>query len=589
MRICATEFFNDATSKLAASELKSLVKRAKAELFFSDLKINLKIYQQDGYCVRREGNKLIFEGEKSIDVLYAVYEFAEKVLGYCFYEPGKDLLEKKERIELNQGLIIGPSKPMMTNRGLVQEFAFTEKSYDLADWMVKNRLNYLLTHMCFYETLSPSMKSFYHIRGITIESGHHSFNYWIPAKKYYKSNPEYFAIIGNNRVVPKIDDTYIHGGQLCVTNQSLREQIAANMIEYCQKNPEVSTISLAPNDGFGWCECNQCSSLYDKSQKGEWASLSEHVYKAQTLYHDLVTDIAGRIKNTLPQTQLTLMAYINYLEPASGFRLKDNIAVHFAPYWRCVNHKIYDPQCPINSHYAQALRKWQNAKAGGKINIYEYYMGVNLYVSFPLVHHEDIFDEVAFYHNNGVDGLMTQFRFTHWQVYGLNYYMMTKALWNEDKSEIKRVLRLLYGENADHVQRFYSLLKNLCGHGQRCHITYPRAILRRTDINQYEQLYKLASELTKCDYRQGLILWTEYMMRFKRLFDGYNAGTDITKGIGGFVSWAREHKDEGVFDIEMVEKLMSKWLERAENGSAWYHCNIDWEDAYIRKHDSLLG
>ena len=138
--------------------------------------------------------------------------------------------------------------------------------------MAKNKMNYLLVWMKYYDELSDELKEFARIRGIEIESGHHNFNYWIPGKIYTNAHPDFFAEINGKRINPSTkDDELLLSEQLCTTNPKLRSEIVRRMVEYCDKHPEVKTISLVPNDGFGWCECENCSKFYDKNKKGDFS------------------------------------------------------------------------------------------------------------------------------------------------------------------------------------------------------------------------------------------------------------------------------------------------------------------------------
>lgn len=589
--------FSHETLALAFTELLSLLGRSTGATVSETDGINVvfNLRKAEGYLVEVNQQQLIFNAGSEVEILYAVYTFAEEILGFCFFEPGNDRWCSKDTIELNDGEIISRRLPLLKNRGFIQEFPFDDQSFQIADWMAKNRLNYLLVWMTHYDQATEEIKKQYRIRGITIESGHHSFNYWIPPEKYHEKHPEYFAINNGKRVFPSTDiSEFLRGGQLCTANGDLRSEIVRNMVEYCRIHPELRTITLIPNDGFGWCECDECSVFYDKSHKGELYSMSEHVCQAQNIYHDLVADIATRISKELPDIKLTFAAYVNYIEPARGFTLKDNLAVHFAPYWRCLNHKINDTHCPINSRYMKTLEKWRAAKEGGDINIYEYYMGINLYVSLPVIHHEDIFDEIRFYSEKGIDGVLTQFHVSHWTAYGLNYYMMAKAMYGDTKDTIPKTMRAIFGNDADNAQAFYVAMKKLIQNAGPCHIPYPRSLLRRTKLEDYETIHALADKLasnapTDDRFRKSLYIWAEYLIRFKRIYDDYSNEKNVAEDINEFLNWIKKHSQDNVFVINRVERLLAKWLERIEIGQPWYHYNFDWEDEHIKKHDTLLN
>lgn len=556
--------------------------------------VDFVVSNMTGYSVKISGSKILFEAGSEIEILYAVYSFAEKILGFSFFMPGEDRLIQSGALDIAEGEVIRVGEPLMKNRGFIQEFPFSEDSFKIADWMVKNRLNYLLTWMKYYDEITEELKEFHAARGIIIESGHHSFDYWMPTQKYYNDHPEYYAIINGERISPEKDaNGYLQGGQLCVTNEGMRSQLVENMVAYCKAHPEIKIITLIPNDGFGWCECEECSKYYDKSRKGELFSLSEHVYEAEKLYHSFFEDISRRVTAVLPDITITLCAYVNYVYPADGFRLKKGTAVHLAPYWRCVNHLINDDNCPTNSGYKKAIEKWIKAKDGGQINIYEYYMGVNLYISLPLVLNYMIFDEVEYYHESGVDGILTQFHLPHWIAYGMNYYMMAKAMYGEDKGSVEEAYGRIFGENKSLAEEFYAQLENLTKSTGPCHITYPRSLLKRTDAEDYRKILDIAGKLfSKCPedkIYKGIKIWAEYLLRFKELFDRYNNGENVSADIDGLYQWILDNKDLNVFVIDKVKMLFGRWKERISQGKPWYHYNLDWEDNYIMNHDVLLN
>ena len=582
--------YTNATLILAENELKKFLSKFPDYSFEPDFQINPELTSGS---LELTDNVLVFQAPDAVEILYTVYAFAEKFLGWCFFEPGRDRFNHKMAKEISQGTVFEMPEKLLKRRGFIQEFDFSEDSYMTADWMARNGLNYVLVWMKFYDKASPELKEYFAVRGIEIESGHHNFNYWIPPQEYCKSNPDFFAIIDGKRISPTMDKSaLLLSEQLCTTNKDLRDEIVNNMIKYCKANPEVKTISLIPNDGFGWCECEECSKFYSPETKGELYSLSTHVYKADRIYHDMFNYVAGKLRAALPNVSLTMCAYVNYVSPSEGFKLHDKSAVHFAPYWRCVNHKI-DEKCPINERYADDVKKWVSAKSGGEVNIYEYLMGVNLYVSLPFVFHEEIFDEIKWFSQNGVDGYLTQFHIPHWTVYGMNFYCMAKAAMGEDKQVVlNNLLQSLFGDDFEKGRAFYSKMHDLVHSAGECHITYPRALFNRTKLEQYQEIHNLALEISENagqdQFLKELSLWTEYLLRFKGLFDKYQEEGLCIQEIDEFLAWIHSYPESRVFVHDKIDMLLNAWKTAIENNTEWIHFNIGWEDDYIRLHDRTM-
>ena len=545
--------------------------------------------------IRRINNQTVIAASNEIELLYGVYEFAEKFGGWNFFAPGKDefKIERKVKI-LSDGILIPAKRPLLKRRGFIQEFSFNDETEILFDWMAKNKMNYLLVWMKYYDELSDELKEFARIRGIEIESGHHNFNYWIPGKIYANTHPDFFAEINGRRINPSAkDDELLLSEQLCTTNPELRSEIVRHMAEYCDRHPEVKTISLVPNDGFGWCECEKCSKFYDKNNKGDYYSISSHVYKANKIYHDMVRNIREKLNISHPDIQLTFCAYINYCSPSENFFLEKGMAVHFAPYWRCINHVLNDPECEINSAYLRDIKKWSAVKKGGEINIYEYFMGVNFYLSLPMIHREKMFKEIQWYSQNGVDGLLTQFHISHWTVYGMNYRLMAKAARNGEQSAISEMLAEIFGKDAQDAENFYREIERIMQNMGKCHIPYPRSLFRRTKLNQFEHIHDLACSLAAKEpqdkFRHELCIWCEYLVRFKKLADKLFAEQAKIDDIDNLLNWIHSFRDSRIFVHQKFDIYFNAVKEAIKSGRPWIHFNIDWEDKYILAHDSLLN
>ena len=572
----------DATFLLAESELKHY-----------GLEAVLKIEETlPSFEIRIEKGAFVIAAPNNVELLYGVYDLAERAGGYSFFEPGRDRFdENRVKKDLPDGIFVPACPVKLKRRGFIQEFPFNDETQMLFDHMAKNKLNYLLVWMKYYDHLSDELKEYARIRGIVIESGHHNFDYWIPGKKYGKTHPHFFAMVDGKRITPsERDSDLLMSEQLCTTNKELRAEIVKNMLAYCDAHPEVKVISLVPNDGFGWCECPECSKYYDKEKKGEYYNLSNHVYKADKIYHDLIDDISARLHEVRPDISLTFVAYVNYSRPAEGFQLNKNTAVHMAPYWHCINHSIDDEDCPINSSYADDLKCWEKSKNGGEINIYEYYMGVNFYLSLPMVHFEEMFRDISWYNAHGIDGILTQFHIPHWTVYGNNYFLMGRAARGEDMTgSIDTLFEMLYGKEAQQAKSFWKKAKDLLLALGECHIPYPYSFLKRVNKESLKELQSLAQDLAKAApadcMRKELVIWTEYLIRFKELFDTYHEGKLAKKDVDDFVTWIHSYRDTRVFVQDKFDMYFPALHEALEKGTPWLHFNFDWEDEYIRKHE----
>ena len=591
---------DNAQLNLAATELDRLITTRFAgskepdQTVYVVFEINSKC---KGFSLKVRENSLVFIAPTALEIVYAVYDFAEEYLGYCFFEPGIDSLDEfggKVTLPVNRYLIRN-RVPALPIRGLVQEFPFTDEDYIIADWMVKNKLNFLQTWLKYYENITGDLQDYFELRGIEIAGGGHNFSFLIPAEKYAQSHPEFFAERNGERIKPSsAKSALLLSEQLCTTNPELREELVKNIIELSKKYPRLKSLGLSPNDGFGWCECKECSKLYDKTKKGDLYNLSEHVHEANKIYHQLVKYVNRRLREENCTVNLGFGAYINYCRPSEGMTVDKGMRSGLANYWRCINHKINDPECPVNSNYAKDLQRWMKVKNGGLFGIYEYFMGINFYISLPMVHTDDIFDEVEFYEKVGVDSLVTQFHVPHWHVYGINFYCMANALYKKSRNAThKRMWNALFGKDADAGKRFYRQVRKLVESTGKCHIPYPYSLFNRTALEDYKNLHKMAKKLhqqsVRDEYRRDLVVWTEYLVRFKTFFDDYHAGKAGVKEIRQFRQWALENcYGKRILRFASFIRYTKSIEQQISEGRKWLHFGLDWEDNYIIKHTQTI-
>ena len=77
----------DTTIKLAQSELENFCSQSGVK----NLSVEFQLSEAQGYSLINENGILQFFASTSVEILYAVYDFAETHLGYCFFEPGVNL------------------------------------------------------------------------------------------------------------------------------------------------------------------------------------------------------------------------------------------------------------------------------------------------------------------------------------------------------------------------------------------------------------------------------------------------------------------------------------------------------------------
>ena len=154
---------------------------------------------------------------------------------------------------------------------------------------------------------------------------------------------------------------------------------------------------------------------------------------------------------------------------------------------------------------------------------------------------------------------------------------------------IDRLFEMLYGKDAQMAKNFWKKVKEVLLALGECHIPYPYSFLNRVKKDSLKELNVLAQELAgkapDDRMRKELVIWTEYLINFKELFDTYHAGKLTEKDVDAFVAWIHSHRETRVFVQDKFDMYFPALHEALAKGFPWLHFNFDWEDDYIRKHE----
>ena len=546
--------------------------------------------------IAREGGRWIFSGPSETELLYAVYDCAERFLGYDFFEPGTENFDPaRVEKELPEGVLVPARRPLLRYRGFIQEFPFDEKETPrLFDFMAKNKLNYLLVWMKYYDELAGELKEYAACRGIVIESGHHDFAYLVPYEKYGRGHPEYFAVRPGRDGEKALPGVTHAGHQLCTTEPGLRKEIAKRLLAYAEKHPELRRIGLNPDDGFGWCQCSRCRRYYqpDDRRKCLVPAHAAHYFYAENAYDEFIAEAAKRVHVRRPDLVLNFFGYVNYSSPAKNFRLTPGIAVQLANYWRCVQHDLADRACPTNRGFLNDLLAWEKAKAGGELMIYEYYMGINFYMSLPLLFGKRMFDELAFYRAHKVDGVLTQFQTGHWSVYGGNYRFMAEAARGESFEEArKRFFSRRFPGMVSEAEHFFAMVQDVVDSVNGCHIPTPASLFSRIRPEQLEKLLpparRISRKLARIRPAADLECWVRYLIRFKKIYDSETERRITVEEMRRFRRWIARGKHRRIFAAP-VQYYLKLWQQDIGEDRPCRFFDVDWPAEFRRRAEEAL-
>ncbi len=289
------------------------------------------------------------------------------------------------------------------------------------EWSLRQRMN-------------ASVKAGHRSVGVNWKWHFHTFRLLIPPEKYYAEHPEYFALVKGKRT---ISDSKTHENQLCTANSDVVREVARNLISTLDAEPGIEIITLSPNDGGGFCECERCRAL-DEPGRDWFAQYSRRL----ALFNN---QVAKLVREKHPQVLIKTGAYAMYARPPldQDYRPEPNEVVQLCHLYFCHNHPIggdacqagrtYTPRAEFqpNQEFRKILDQW--LKLSPHVFVYEYYTigGISRAgLPWPVVH--TLRHDLPHYRKRGVEGFYTQLSEGRFYQLGLNYYLAAKLCWNAD-------------------------------------------------------------------------------------------------------------------------------------------------------------
>ena len=359
--------------------------------------------QGEAAWVGTVGADLHVVGRREVAELYALYHFLESKLGIIWF---------KAPIKEDPGMYVPKAativlKPFAEGR----EPAFPIRRLDMccAIWTtppygkataVRNGFQAMSSHLVrFLDKPDSDIYRFYRPRqwkgDIEMGGGHGTLCGPIPAKKYFKDHPEYFALQDGQRVA---------GEQICFSNPDVRRIVADGILENYHGNGDVGSYLFGLVDvAHGWCECEGCQAL---DAPGE-TKRNSGVPNISTRFNKTAAAIMELVRREIPDADLRVWAYSTYRDLPVGVRHDPRVKVQFCDHGRCYGHAFDDPKCPRNVELFKLLKGWLEVTP--QVYTYEYATCAPMrYICPEAIEEHDI----KLYHRLGMVGWKNEAEFT---------------------------------------------------------------------------------------------------------------------------------------------------------------------------------
>lgn len=322
----------------------------------------------EGWAIKAVDGNLVLCGGKVRGVLYAVYHLLEDVLGVRWWSIWEEFIPTRSAA-LVPGDYEDSGVPAMEYRDVFAWVTETDSRF-----FVRNRLNGFMAY-------APAKLGGKEDFG---EPAHiHTFDRYFPEKytpgagpedvsakwadalnpekeNYFETHPEWFALTGRNKRVPRI---------FCLSNEDFQKTFAEKLcrsIAYSYEKADQEGkarpryFDVSPADMFGECACPRCR-----------ASIKAHGSSGHQLL--FVNKMAEAVEKIYPEVIIDTPAYWHYIEPPKDdTKPRDNVAVRFADNYMDLLHDIHHKN---NRDFLRRLSAWSKICKRGRFYIWDY--GVN--------------------------------------------------------------------------------------------------------------------------------------------------------------------------------------------------------------------
>ncbi|WP_158542118.1 DUF4838 domain-containing protein [Pedobacter chinensis] len=352
----------------------------------------------DGFVIKTIGQKLFIYGNSEKATLYGIYHFLDQYLGCKKYTADFSFIPQQSTIKL-------PPINDLQN----PQFHFRQVYYP--------------------DQYNEEYRNWHKLQLLEDEWGlwGHTFDKLVPAKKYFKDHPEYYALVNGERKAT----------QLCLSNQNVYQILVQNLKEEIHNHPEKKYWSVSQNDGFGYCTCSSCAAV-DKKYGGPQGSIINFV---------------NNVAANFPDQRISTLAYLYSKHPPVGIKPRKNVSVMLSTI-------DLDRSKPIETNpktngFRNDLAGW--SAISKNLMIWDYVVQFTNYLS-PFPNQNSLKENIEFFARNKVAGIFIQgSEVTIGEFTALKSYLLAKLSWNPNVNidiEKQNFMTAYYGKAAPFIEEY---------------------------------------------------------------------------------------------------------------------------------------
>lgn len=396
--------------------------------------IETKKLPSEKWIIKSVGNDLIITGGEPRGIIYATYKFLEDVIGVRFFSTEHEYVPAAANYSFNKLDLSG--KPYMTWRCIHKggEYPYAK---DGGRTFAQRLLNdYSLQGK--NDPLRYGGQLVYRPRQL------HNFFVFMPVRKYFKTNPEFYALRNGKRVA----------SQLCLTNPEMRKEFLKNLKALIARENAIALkrgtekpliYNVAQNDSADKCLCTKCMEFEKK-------------HNNSGLLLDFLNELSREIRKIDPALQIRTYAYLQSVNAPKGIKAENNIIVILCN-THGTNHLTGE-----SSKFSRLLKAWSNAVS--LLHVHEYEILFQAYPESPWASEfsfPKIFKEWAA--NKVVGANIEQEDYFGSDMADMKFYLMAKFMEDPYRKDFDRLMEdfcdKYYGPAGKEVLQYRRTLKKL--------------------------------------------------------------------------------------------------------------------------------
>ena len=376
----------------------------------------------------------------------------------------------------------------------------------------------------------------------------HTYYELIPAKKYYVSNPEYFALQNGKRV--KQTATF---GSVCYTHPEIPKLMADHIRELIKKDPNARYFSVSCNDGSSTnCECQKCKPMIKK-------------YGLPGMQLLIANKVAELLEKDYPEIRLTTLVYGSASLKIEGITAHPNVVLFLAPIGARYN-KI-KMLVPLNEN-SDVKRELENCfKVSDNVYFWDYLEATDM--PFPGI--DQYVKSVRYLADKGVTGYFADVTNGGASLAPLKKWLYSQLLWNPKQDAepmIREFVYAYYGKAAPEMMEYIALIRNAWKNfdGQRKKAGDGIALAYTTDeLNQMTAIFEKALQKIK----NNPVHYGRIAREYLPILVHQLAANPVVVGLEQYKKLAAKAKDMAKYVPVRATVKRSKLIERWDKKIAW--------------------